>query len=191
MSIRTFVVPIALICLPLAAQTAEKDDFNPYRNTKVGDFAIYKINTKVGGLNVPGTISQTVIAKTDKEATLKVVSSVNGMEVSGPPQVVDLTKPYDPTKGLPPGFVCTLKKAKDGQEKLKVLGKDYDTNWTSYDLDGKVNEMDIKGNIKVWFAKEITIGLAKMEMTVDLKTLNMETTRYETTMEPTEVGNKK
>jgi hypothetical protein len=193
MSIRSIIASLALLSVPLLARTAENDDFNPYKNTKVGDTVTYKLNVKVGnGVTIPGTMTQTVIAKTDKEATLKVASSVNGMDLpAGPPQIVDLTKPYDPTKGMPPGFEGTVKKTKDGKEKVKVLGKDYDSNWASYDLDGKIGAIDVKTNIKVWFSKDITLGLARLEMTTEMKGQNMEPIKTETTIEPSEVGAKK
>ncbi|HEV3384843.1 MAG TPA: hypothetical protein VG097_08500 [Gemmata sp.] len=191
MSIRSIIVALTLLIVPVVARTAENDDFNPYKNAKVGDFATYKINTKVGGLNLPGMVTQTVTAKTDKEATLKVVSSINGMDLANPPQTVDLTKPYDPTKGFTTGFEGTIKKAKDGKEKVKVNGKEYEATWTSYDLDGKMSGMDVKANIKIWLSKEVTLGVAKLEMTAEMKNQNAEPMKYEITMEPSETGNKK
>jgi hypothetical protein len=196
MPIRTIFAAIALLAVPMLARTAENDDFNPYKNAKVGDYATYKLNTKVAGNPIPGVITQSVIEKTEKEAKLKVVSSVNGMDIPGPVQTIDLTKPYDPTKGLPPGFEGTMKKVKDGKEKLKVMGKDYETNWNAYDLDGKISGMEIKASITVWFSKDIALGVAKIEMKAEIKSPNaetakLETTKLEMTMEPTEAGNKK
>lgn len=191
MSLRKIMTALLMLVLPIVARGAENEDFNPYKNSKVGDSATYKINTKVAGNSIPGTITQTVTAKNEKDLTLKVLSSVSGMEIAGPPQTVDLTKPYDPTKGLPPGFEGTVKKNKDGKEKVKVLGKDYDANWTSYDVEGKIGGMDIKATIKVWFSKEVILGVARVEMTAELKSPNMEVTKLEMTMEPTEIGTKK
>jgi hypothetical protein len=191
MSIRSITVALTLLVVPVVARTAENDDFNPYKNAKVGDFATYKVNTKVGPLTLPGMMTQSVTAKSEKEATLKVLSSINGMDLPSPPQTVDLTKPYDPTKGFTSGFEGTIKKTKDGKEKVKVIGKEYEANWTSYDLEGKMSGMDIKANIKIWLSKEVTLGVAKLEMTAEMKTQNAETMKYEVSIEPTEIGNKK
>jgi hypothetical protein len=143
---------------------------------------------KVAGSGIAGMASQSLIEKTDKEAKLKVVQTVNGMD--SPPQIqtIDLTKPYDPTKGmgLPPGFEGTVKKLKDGTEKVKVAGKDYDTTWASYEVTGKIAGMDAKASIKKWTTKEIPLGLAKLEMTAEIGSQKMEVL-----MEAAEFGNKK
>ena len=95
---------LAVALAPVAARAA--DDDNPYKNAKVGDYATYKMTTKVAGFDVAGTMTQTVTAKNDKEATVKVTGpDVNGMDLPAQEQTIDLTKPFDPTKasGLPAG----------------------------------------------------------------------------------------
>jgi len=128
---RLLAAALAACLAPLAARAA--DDDNPYKNVKVGDYSTYKMNTKVGQIAVTGTITQTITAKTDKEATAKVTGTVtvNGtaMEIPAQEQKVDLTKPYDPTKvggGLPAGTEAKVEKLKEGKEKVKVAGKEYD-----------------------------------------------------------------
>jgi hypothetical protein len=188
MSVRLIAAAFALCIAPLVTSAADNEDFNPYKNTKVGDFATYKITAKFGGINVTGTSTQTVTAKTDKEATIKVVSSVNGMDIPAMTQTIDLTKPYDPTKatGLPQGIDATIEKGKDGKEKVKVAGKEYETTWTNFKVTAKAGGMDIKSDIKVWMSKDIPMGIAKMEMNADLASQKMEMT-----MEVMETGNKK
>ena len=191
MSPRLLAAAFAVCLAPLAAAA---QDENPYKNAKVGDFATYKMETKVAGFTVAGTMTQTVTAKNDKEATVKGSGkiSLNGkdMDIPATEQKIDLTKPYDPTKlggggGLPPGTEAKLDKLKDGKEKIKVAGKEYETTWTTYKMKAKAGGMDIDADLKVWMSKDIPMGMAKMEMKAEFagQAMNM-------TMELTETGNK-
>jgi hypothetical protein len=101
MRARVLSFVLVLAAAPFVAAAVEE---NPYKKVKVGDYATYKLTTKMGGMTVEGTLTQTVSAKSDKEATLKVTGNVNGVEIPAQEQKIDLTKPWDPTKGaLPPG----------------------------------------------------------------------------------------
>jgi hypothetical protein len=181
------VLAVFAVCLAPVALSAADDD-NPYKNVKVGDFATYKMKVAVGPLSLDGTTTQTITAKTDKEAKVKVTASVNGMEAPAQEQTVDLTKPYDPTKvgQLPAGTEATVEKGKSGTEKIKAAGKEYDCTWTSYKVKAKANGMDIDADVKVWTAKDVPMGMVKMEMTASIAKMEMKMT-----MELSESGNKK
>jgi hypothetical protein len=192
MPFRLLVAALAVCIAPIAA--GAQDD-NPFKSAKVGDFATYKLDTKVAGFSVSGSMTQTVTAKDDKEATIKGTGkiSLNGkdMDIPSTEQKIDLTKPYDPTKlggggGLPPGTEAKIDKLKDGKEKIKVGGKEFDCTWTTYKMKAKAGGMDIDADLKVWMSKEIPLGMAKMEMKAEFagQAMNM-------TMELTETGNKK
>ena len=70
-----------VLVLAAAPFVTAADEENPYKKVKVGDYATYKMTTKVGGMTVEGTLTQTVSAKSDKEATLKVTGNINGVEI--------------------------------------------------------------------------------------------------------------
>ena len=185
MMFRSFV---ALLTLGAAALTAgAADDENPYKNTKVGDYAKYALKAKLGFLPLDGTVTQTVAEKTDKEATLKIVLSAGGNDTPFPDQKIDLTKPLDPTKGIAlPGFGdAKLEKLKDGKEKIKVGGKEYDTTWTSYKVKIKVMDQEIAGDMKAWMTKDMP-GMVKMTMNADFMGQ-----KIEMTTELKETGTKK
>src|SRR5262245_11706612 len=124
MRVRLFASVLALAAAPLAARGADEE--NPYKKTKVGDYATYKTTVKVAGMTLEGTMTQTVTAKSDKEATVTVTTKVNGMDLPEQKQTIDLTKPYDPLKsagGLPAGTEAKVEKLKDGTEKVKLGDK--------------------------------------------------------------------
>jgi hypothetical protein len=182
------LLPAALVLLVPFAATAADDD-NPYKTAKVGDYATYKLDMKFGGLNINGSITSKVTAKTDKEATVKATGMINGMPIPEQEQKIDLTKPFDPTKAggtLPGGGEAKAEKLKEGKEKLKVAGKEYETTWTTYKVTAKAQGMDITADVKAWMSKDIPLGMAKMEMTSNVGGQAMSMT-----MELTETGNKK
>jgi len=193
MTVRLFAAVVAICCAPLAVRAA--DDENPYKNAKVGDFATYKMTMKVAGLNVGGTTTQSVTAKSEKEATVKTTGSFelmgNKQDIPEQTQMIDLTKPFDPTKvgaggGLPAGTDVKVEKGKEGKEKVKVGGKEYDCTWTTYTVKGKAGGQEISADVKAWMSKDMPLGMVKMEMTADVAKMKMEMT-----MELTESGNKK
>jgi hypothetical protein len=183
MSARLIAVLALLSVVPFAVAA---DEENPYKKAKVGDYATYKVSTKFGGMNLEGTMTQKVSEKSDKEVTLKVSLKINGMELPAQEQKIDLTKPFDPTKtGLPPGAEATVEKLKDGKEKVKAGGKEYETKWESYKIKAKTNGMEIEGQIKAWMAKDFLFQVVKMEMTSEV--LGM---KVEMEMELSESGSK-
>jgi hypothetical protein len=184
MSIRNLVAALAIVLLPASLFA----DDHPYKNVKVGDFATFTTDIKVGTFALKGTTTVTVTAKSEKEATIKSVATVNGMTT--PPQVqkIDLTKPYDPASlnGLPPGTDAKIEKGKEGKEKLTLLGKEYDCDWSTYKIKATVMGQAFDGDIKVWLSSKIPMGMGKMEMNTSVAGMKMELK-----MELSETGNKK
>lgn len=187
MYVRLLSAALVACIAPIAGRAA--DDENPYKNVKVGDYAVYKMTTKVAGFDVAGTMTQSIVKKTDKEATVKVVANVNGMDLPAQEQTIDLTKPYDPTKaggGLPPNTEASVEKGKEGKEKIKVGNKEYETTWTSYKVKAKTMGQDVNADVKTWMSKDVPMGLVKMQMKMEVAKMQVEMV-----MELTESGNKK
>jgi hypothetical protein len=174
---------VSLAVAPLACAA---DEENPYKKVKVGDYATYKLSTKLGGNNLEGTLTQSVTAKSDKEVTIKVTGKVNGMDIPGQEQKIDLTKPYDPTKAaLPPGTEAKVEKLKDGAEKVKAGGKEYDCKWESYKVKAKTAGQEFEAEAKAWMSKDTPHLLVKMEMTAEVMGM-----KVEMEMELSEAGSK-
>src|SRR5688572_22977669 len=172
MRARLFAAVLALAVVPLAVG----QDENPYKKAKVGDYATYKMTTKVAGFNVEGTITQTVTAKDDKEVTVETSGKVQGMDIPAQKQTIDLTKPFDPTKATgntPPGTEVKAEKLKEGTEKVKVGDKTYEAKWETYKMKTKTAGQEIDADMKVWQAKELAIPMVKMEMTAEVMGMKM------------------
>jgi hypothetical protein len=183
MKTRLLACLVALVAAPFAFWA---DEENPYKKVKVGDYATYKLSTKVGETTLDGTLTQSVTAKSDKEVTIKVGGKVNGMDIPGQEMKIDLTKPYDPTKAaLPPGTEAKVEKLKDGTEKVKAGGKEYDCKWESYKVKAKTAGQEFEAEAKAWMSKDTPHLLVKMEMTAEVMGM-----KVEMEMELSEAGSK-
>lgn len=170
---------------PLAVRAADEE--HPYKNVKVGDFVTYKMTMKFAGMDIEGTMTQTVAAKSDKEVTVKTSGKMGGQDIPESEQKIDLTKPFDPTKAAaPPGSDAKMEKGKDGKEKIKVGDKTYDATWTTYKMSAKAMGQEMTGDIKVWTGKDVPFGMAKME-----STMNFAGNEMKMAMEMKETGSKK
>ena len=165
MKVRLFAA-LLIAAAPVVARAADEE--NPYKKVKVGEFATYKMTTKIAGMTLDGIATQTVTAKDDKEATLKMVVKANGAELPAQEQKIDLTKPYDPTKaGLPPGSDVKVEKLKEGKEKIKAGGKEYDCKWETFKVAGKTMGVEMSAEVKVWQSKDLPLQMVKMEMNAE------------------------
>ena len=183
MKTRLLAATLALIAAPCAAAAEEE---NPYKKVKVGEYATYKTTVNVAGMTLEGTVTQTVSAKSEKEATLKVTANLNGMDAPSQEHKIDLTKPFDPLKStLPADAEVKIEKLKDGKEKVKVAGKEYSTTWETYKVKAKVNGMEMEAEVKAWSSKDLPLVMVKMEMTAEVAGM-----KVEMEMELTETGKK-
>ena len=66
--------------------------------------------------------------------SIRTVTEINGKEVPNkrPDQKIDLTRPFDPAGEAAPNANYKWERQKDGTEKLKIGGKEYDCTWTTY-----------------------------------------------------------
>src|SRR5262245_47418139 len=101
----TSVASLAVALVFSGGARAQEKAENPYKDATVGDYVTYKLTWScLGKDNVwkdnVGSIKETVTAKTDKEVTLKTVTtpphSRKGKGEEEATEKIDLTKPYDP-----------------------------------------------------------------------------------------------
>jgi hypothetical protein len=199
MTARLLAVLLALVLVPAArsapAPKSSGEDDVPYKSAKVGDFATYKMTTKVAGIGVDGEVTQTVSAKSDKEMTIKTATKLaaGGMDVPTSEQegTIDLTKPFDPIKsgfmgqGAAAGAAPTCEKLEEGKEKLNVAGKEYEATWTTYKVKVNAGAQQFEADVKIWSSTKFSFYMLKTEMTADIGGMKMEMT-----MELSEVGTK-
>jgi hypothetical protein len=188
MKIRLF----ATLALAVGAVCLGAQEPNPYAKAKVGDYAVYKTTTKVGGIALDGVLTQTVTAVTDKEVTISVSGKVNNQDIRDPIEFkIDPTKPFDPTRASgppPPGTEMTCERVKEDKEKVekvKVGDKSYDARVETYKCKVKAGGTEFETRIRAWMVKDLPVPMAKFELGADV-----EMQRLEVTMTLTETGNK-
>ena len=177
---------LVALTVPMAAFAA--DDEHPYKNAKVGDFVTYKMTMNAAGMDMKGTVTSTVVAKTDKEVTVEASGNMAGRDIPKSKQKIDLTKPFDPTKGIAGGGGAGAKveKVKDGKEKVTVGEKSYEATWTTYKITAQAKQQTVEAQAKVWMAKDVPGGMVKMETTSKVGPIEMKMT-----MELEKSGNNK
>jgi hypothetical protein len=184
MNTRACLAAVALVLLPLATRAADED--NPYRNTKVGDYFLYKLVAKLGNQTLDGSLTEVVTARTDKEVLIKVTGKMGGADLPVVQLKIDLNKPFDPSKVGPSGADVKVEKGRSGKEKIKVLGKEYEATWTNYKLKGKAGQLDLESDLKVWTAEGGPAPILRMEQAILDSGI-----KSGMTMELSETGNKK
>ena len=187
---RKFLLPTAVLVLlaPMVSLGQDKMD-NPLKNTKVGDFATYRMSSNMGGKDFAITMKQAIKAKDGNEVTLETSMNFGGKDLPGKSRKIDFTKPFDITSIMGEGKAnATFEKSADGKEKVKIGDKSYDCVWQS----GKVMSegpggMKVETEIKFWFSPTAPVsGLVKVEAKAEFG--GMKTTM---TMELSESGNAK
>src|SRR5262245_4458835 len=186
---------ITALALAVGA-TALAQDPNPYAKSQVGDFATYKMTTKVAAISVDGMITQQVTAvEPGKQVTVAVTGRVGNnppQEIPGPVEYkIDLTKPFDPTQANgppPPGTEMQVEKVKDENprvEKVKVGMKEYDARVDTYKVKVKAGGMEFDARLRAWVVADLPVPMAKMELSADVAEQ-----RLEVLMDLQETGNK-
>jgi hypothetical protein len=186
---------IAALALAVGAVALAADEPNPYAKAKVGDYATYKTSTKLGGITMDGTLTQTVTAIDAKEATISVTGKVNNQDIQQPAVYkIDLTKPFDPTKAngpLPEGTSMEVEKVKEGKEdkerieKVKVGDKTYDARVETFKTKVKAGGLEFESRVKVWLVRDLPVPLARFELAADV-----DMQRLEVAMDLLETGNR-
>lgn len=154
-----------VVCLAPAVRAQEVE--NPYKKAKVGDWVEYKMTA--AGQEVKTKME--VTAKSDKEVTVKTTATIGGRELPGQEMKIDLTKPYDPATppNLPKEIEAKIEKVKDGKEKIKVGGKEYETTFQQLKVTAKVMGNEIASDTTIWRSKDVPLdGMVKMEGTTKI-----------------------
>jgi hypothetical protein len=157
----------AVVFSGVAMLSHAEDAENPYKTAKVGDWVEYTSHTAGAGFSMESKSKQTVMAKTDKEVTIKIESEMQGQKNSQE-QKIDLTKKFDPndmSTGMPGGMKPKVEKVKEGDEAVTIGGKKYDAHWVENKVTMEMQGAKIESDTKSWISKDAPLGgLVKMEM---------------------------
>jgi hypothetical protein len=168
---KRFVSSLVLFSVAGLALAQEADV--PLKRAKVGDYIVYKM---IG--SVLGTMRQEVLAVTDKDVTIKSVTTINGMTLPADVKAYPINSKSDPAS-LNKDVKIIAESA--GTETLKIGGKEYRCTWRAVTTSAKVADMEVKSEAKVWISKDAPVfGMVKTVSTTFGTT---------TTVDLSEVGN--
>jgi len=152
----------ALFLAPTRTQAYE----NPLKKANVGDWIEHKQTmTMAAGKTMEMTSKQTVLAKDEKEITMKMETTVMGRANSHEIKI-PLDVPYNPaTAGVARDAKAKMEVVGEGEESIKAGDKTYACHWVEMkgttESRGKSTDM----HTKVWYCKDVPVnGMVKMEM---------------------------
>jgi len=171
-------LPIVLILTAGPFTVSAADEEHPYKKLKVGDYFTYKMTVRIGDKSMEGSLTKTVSAKSDKEIAIKQTGKIDGMDLPAEEQKVDLTKPFDITGGAVPTGTKDAKVElvtdKQGKEKVKAAGKEYDCEWITLRVKGRSDGLDMTADVKMWVTKEAALWVVKQEVLMEVAGMKVE-----------------
>ena len=143
-----------LVLLNVAGLTLAQDADLPLKRAKVGDYVVFKMTGPV-----TGSMRQEVVAVSDKDVTVKTVTTLKGMTLPTEVKAYPINSKSDP---------ATLNKdvkivaESSGTETLKIGGKEYKCTWRAVTTLAKVADMEVRSEAKVWISKDAPVfGMVK------------------------------
>ena len=144
----------SLILLNVAGLTLAQDADLPLKRAKVGDYVVFKMTGPI-----TGSMRQEVIAVSDKDVTVKTISTLNGMTLPAEVKAYPISSKADPAAGNKDVKIVA---ESSGTETLKIGGKDYRCTWRAVTTSAKVGDMEVKSEAKVWISRDAPVfGMVK------------------------------
>ncbi len=135
---------------------------NPLKNAKVGEWVEYSNRTETMGMAMDMVMKQTIVAKDDASATMRIEVTMGGMSMPGGKEIkIALDQPYDPLTATQEGAQVTI--LAEGDETITVNGTSYACHW----VQAKVvvtQPQAVEATSRIWTSKDVPVGgLVRME----------------------------
>jgi hypothetical protein len=149
----------SLVLLSAAGTTWAEEPDVPLKRAKVGDYVVFKMTGSVAG-----SMRQEVVAVSEKEVTVKTVSTINGTTLPAEVKAYPIDSKPDPDAGNKDVKIVA---ESSGTETLKIGGKEYRCTWRAVTTLAKVADMEVKSEAKVWISKDAPVfGMVKTVSTI-------------------------
>jgi hypothetical protein len=137
----------------LLAQDVENPQYKYWSSCKVGSWSKMRMDMDQGGQKIESEMTYKLLEIKDEVVVVEVTgkSKFGGQEYPIPAQKQEIKAKESADK---------VKIQKEGDEEIEVAGKKLKCRW--FEFLSKSGEKESKG--KVWMAKEIPGGMARMEM---------------------------
>lgn len=168
---------IAFVSMATAQETIENPSYTAWAKTKIGTQVIQKTTSEVLGQKFESTITYKLLEIKDDKVVIEMItkSKVSGTEVEQPATKFDVAKTTtvptgmkkeDVQQGRPEGVIG------EGEETLKIRGKEYKTKWYKYKRSAEGMEIESQS----WICMDVPNLLVKMNSKVTGKDPNQSTT---------------
>lgn len=136
---------------------------HPLQNAQVGEWAVYRVTSGKATVDY----RKKVTAKTDAEVSFSISGSIKGPiggNLTGGSEKINFADPFQPIIMMtfllnPTRLKLDYKKLDSGNETLTIAGKTYETKWTSYEMTGTYEGVQIKpAQGKVWLSASAPFG---------------------------------
>ncbi|MCE9531681.1 MAG: hypothetical protein K8T89_11250 [Planctomycetes bacterium] len=154
------ITTLLLTTLFAAAADKEpaKESENFYRAARLGDW----IEWKSGSEKSPVIMRHSVIAKSDKELTIRIDQNVDGKAAKAIEYKVDLVGPWPPVMPPNPDLVTKREELGSGTETLTIGDKKYDCKWvktkSTFISTFQKKETTTVTISKTWTCKDVPLG---------------------------------
>jgi hypothetical protein len=157
----------SVVLLSVAGLAWAQDADPPLKTAKVGDYVVFKMTGPV-----TGSMRQEVVAVSEKEVTVKTVTTINGMTLPADTKAYPINSKADPTAGNKDVKIVA---ESAGTETLKIRGKEYRCTWRAVTTVAKTADMEVKSEGKVWISKDAPVfGMVKTVSTTFGSTTTVE-----------------
>lgn len=155
------VATVAMLLAGLGGAAAGAAE-NPLKNAKVGEWVEYSNRTETMGMAMDMVMKQTIVAKDDAFATMRIEVSMGGMAMPGGKDIkVALDQPYDPLTAAQEGAKVTV--LAEGDETITVNGTPYACHWVQAKV-VMTEPQAVEATSKIWTSKDVPVGgLVRME----------------------------
>jgi hypothetical protein len=153
---------VSIFSSPALADTMDNPVFASWAKSKPGTAVTLKITAEVAGQKSETRMTSTLSSLTADVATVEVetVTKAGGREFKSPPTKIENKKVVELPAGKkkadfdkPEGFVD------QGEEKLKIGGKEYKTKWVRV----KIKKDGSEYEAKTWSSDDVPGTMVKME----------------------------
>jgi hypothetical protein len=164
-----------VVCVGFAGLAPAQQNDNPYVAAKVGDWISYKIVT--GGLGQEMTLKQTVAAKDDTHATVKLELKAGNQPLPVQMQKISLNEAFDPARmslfGMGQAQV-NIKKIDEGKETIEIGPKKYECSWVKNQVSLDVMGQTMESISKIWTTKDLPFGgMLKVENEINNRKISV------------------
>lgn len=151
---RNWKLNLAVVVCVLGCLTVAMAEGNPWLDAKPGQWIEHKTVTDMGATKMEQTTKMTVKAKDATSITLANEMTMNGQKM--PAQ--EITVPLQASGTAPTAPGTHVEKIGEGDETIKVGGKDYACHWVKNRITHEAQNVKMVNTSTIWMCKDVPVN---------------------------------